>query len=214
MIAVYLSGFRDDFMNKHIWPCPPGDLIVKAAWLREKYLATFSYGEHVMHKLLDVSVTPHRIAAWSRWIAPHTLSLEEKASRQAVSDAEEVLIASKARRRFPEGVHEDLAVEYFGTMGTIKSRLIDSGSTWELSLLVVDPEYQRRGLATALVSHVLVEIDADSKKAYLEAMPAGYRMYQKLGWKEIELMEFDLQSIGVEESGKVWCMIRQGRAKS
>lgn len=214
MVSVNLAAFEDNFFNDHIWPRRPEYMPSTIAWLRERYLAGFLRDEEVTHKLVDTSVTPNRIAAWSRWIVPHTLSAEEKSRRQVLSDTEEALIASKKKTRFPEGVQEDLAIRFFGTLGEIQKRLIDPSQTWVLSLLAVDPAYQRRGLGTVVLKYMLEQVNASGNKAYLEAMPAGHGLYKKLGWEDVELMELDMSSIGVKESGKIICMVRPGVAES
>jgi ribosomal protein S18 acetylase RimI-like enzyme len=77
--------------------------------------------------------------------------------------------------------------------------------------LTVSPSYQRRGLGNLLLSHGLAWADAAGQKTYLEATAAGRPLYEKLGFREVDVMERDLGGeLGI---GRNWAMIREPRAK-
>jgi ribosomal protein S18 acetylase RimI-like enzyme len=77
--------------------------------------------------------------------------------------------------------------------------------------LTVSPSYQRRGVGNLLLSHGLAWADAAGQKTYLEATVAGRPLYEKLGFKEVDVMERDLGGeLGI---GRNWAMIREPIAK-
>jgi GNAT superfamily N-acetyltransferase len=74
--------------------------------------------------------------------------------------------------------------------------------------MATDPAYQRRGLASKLLKHVLEMADRDGKKAYIEATVAGYPVYERLGWKVVDLVEIDLSKWGGKGIGSNRIMLR------
>lgn len=61
---------------------------------------------------------------------------------------------------------------------------------WYLPLAGVDPVYQRRGLGSALLRHVLEQCDRDGLPAYLEATsPLNVRLYERHGFETIGVMQ-------------------------
>ncbi|KAI1348039.1 hypothetical protein F5Y01DRAFT_293341 [Xylaria sp. FL0043] len=70
----------------------------------------------------------------------------------------------------------------------------DSGGNgvYVLELLAVQPDHQRLGAGTALVSWGVEASDRSQVKAVVEGTPAGRRLYEKCGFSaEIEEMIFD-----------------------
>lgn len=75
-----------------------------------------------------------------------------------------------------------------------------------LCLLVVEPEWQRRGLGCLLLEHTLGEIDALGWEAWIEATPAGTGLYERLGWEVVDVVRTDLREwggTGVEEDAEM-----------
>ena len=58
-------------------------------------------------------------------------------------------------------------------------------SLLDLAAIAVDPEYQRRGIATLLMKQGLEWADADGLPTYLEATPEGALMYPKFGFEKV-----------------------------
>lgn len=61
----------------------------------------------------------------------------------------------------------------------------DDSNYWYCSGLSVDPDYQRRGLATILLKDILDRADADGVPTYLEATPEGSKLYPSVGFTKI-----------------------------
>jgi GNAT superfamily N-acetyltransferase len=66
----------------------------------------------------------------------------------------------------------------------------------DVQLLATDPAYQRRGLASKLLKQVLDLADREATKAYIEATLAGYPVYERLGYKVVDIVEVDLSKWG------------------
>lgn len=62
--------------------------------------------------------------------------------------------------------------------------------TLDLAALSVDPSYQRRGLATALVKAGLDRADVDNLPTYLEATPEGALLYPRVGFQKMAEHDF------------------------
>lgn len=72
------------------------------------------------------------------------------------------------------------------------------------------PEYQGRGYASALLKAGLEKIDAEGRKAFLEATPQGRPLYLKFGWRDVDKMAFDLKKYGFESHVQITtCMMRE-----
>ena len=68
---------------------------------------------------------------------------------------------------------------------TINSRYVDA---WHVMNVAVDPDYHRRGIATALLNHLFDLTAADERRGYtLEVRVSNHeaiRLYEKLGFVE------------------------------
>lgn len=71
----------------------------------------------------------------------------------------------------------------------------------ELILLATRPEFQGRGAGTALVKHGIAIAEEKKLPVWLEASPAGYPLYKKLGFKDVEHHDIDLRPYGVDSTG-------------
>lgn len=80
-----------------------------------------------------------------------------------------------------------------------------------LSLICTNPKYLRRGAAKAMIASMLDLADAQGIKAYLEATPAGKPIYEKLGFREVDSLEWDLGKLTNNLDGvyKLTIMIRE-----
>jgi GNAT superfamily N-acetyltransferase len=80
-------------------------------------------------------------------------------------------------------------------------------------LLVTDPAYQRKGLASKLLKHGLDLADAEDRQAYIEATRMGHPVYLKLGFRDVDSIEVDLRKWGGEGTGRNTIMLREPQPK-
>jgi Mg2+/citrate symporter len=59
-----------------------------------------------------------------------------------------------------------------------------------------------------LMRHVLDMADAEGRTTYIEATSAGYPLYLKLGFREIDAVVVDLSSWGAKKKGLNTIMLR------
>jgi GNAT superfamily N-acetyltransferase len=67
-----------------------------------------------------------------------------------------------------------------------------------LSLFFVHPDYQRQGIGTLLLKWGKEKADKSGAKTWLTSTPQAVPVYQKNGWKVIDLYEICLEKYGGE----------------
>jgi ribosomal protein S18 acetylase RimI-like enzyme len=82
-----------------------------------------------------------------------------------------------------------------------------------LLTLGTDPEYRRRGIATMMMDPVIKLADQEGRKIYIEATSDGRPLYQKYGFRDIDLITMDLRRWGGEGPEYIWVMMREPKAK-
>lgn len=76
----------------------------------------------------------------------------------------------------------------------------DYPEIWSLSTLAVDPDNQRHGIGQKLVEWGLEQASQDNVPVGLEASAKGIRLYEKLGFKAINEIEWE----GITIKAMIW----------
>jgi ribosomal protein S18 acetylase RimI-like enzyme len=80
-----------------------------------------------------------------------------------------------------------------------------------LETLTIDPSAQGLGIGSKMLDKGLeVAKDLGLTEAWLEASDAGYGLYLKYGWRDVEVFTIDFAKYGAEGSTKVTIMKREG----
>ncbi|KAI2624837.1 acyl-CoA N-acyltransferase [Hypoxylon sp. NC1633] len=110
----------------------------------------------------------------------------------------------------PEGSQPELCQGFFDKLGDMSEKH-DAKTMLGLSLLCTSTKYQRRGAAKALMLPMLHLADVQGLKVYLEATPHGKPLYERLGFREVDQLTFDLKEITgkSEEVYKITIMVRE-----
>ncbi|OJJ51042.1 hypothetical protein ASPZODRAFT_138164 [Penicilliopsis zonata CBS 506.65] len=77
-----------------------------------------------------------------------------------------------------------------------------------LQVLAVSPEHQRKGVGAALLREGLDHADQHGLTAWLEATEAGYPLYRRFGFKDVDEIAVDFTRFGHEGSNRTVCMLR------
>ena len=81
---------------------------------------------------------------------------------------------------------------------------------WYLELLAARPEWQGKGVGSALLRWGLERADEEGVEAYLEASPAGKGLYEKMGFREVGRLVVPSREEGGEDFVECF-MLRDAR---
>lgn len=78
---------------------------------------------------------------------------------------------------------------------------------------MVLPSWQGCGVGSAIIRWALEDLKLKTMPVYLTAQPDGHRLYQKLGWKDVETVDIDLSEYAGPNRGygmhRTVCMLRE-----
>jgi len=100
---------------------------------------------------------------------------------------------------------------FFSAIDEAKARILGNRAYVLLHLLATDPEYHGRGAGAMHLAWGTEEADRLGLDAYLESSAAGRRLYEKFGFKEVEMLGFDSRKWGSEERIDHAVMLRPKR---
>ncbi|TVY46115.1 hypothetical protein LSUB1_G000045 [Lachnellula subtilissima] len=213
MVATYLSAFEHDYLSKYCLPTSTITPEEKLRWLNARFLKLFSSPEVRAFKITDAN-NGNRQAAFSRWMFPYVFSEEEKRVREEdKKERERKRKEDGIDVKWPLGADLEVCDLKFGPMDSCRESSINAEETYVCGLLAVHQDYWRQGLGGMLLNQVIAMADAEGRRMWIEATPAGRPLYAKLGFKEVSLIEVDLSRWGGKEPGRNWCMVREPQKK-
>lgn len=120
LIKVQSSAFADDYFGNFTFPKTiPEDVMVK--WLRDRFTKMLSKPDTRFFKITEVS--SGKMAAWARWIFPHTFSEEEKLEREREK-------AKGKSSEWPQGANLEVCDAKFGGLERLKDKYVDPTDTY------------------------------------------------------------------------------------
>lgn len=143
-----------------------------------------------LHLKVVLKDDPKKIVGHASWLKPGQLKSQGTAanndSQQQTASADPVVDPPAAMdaevHRHILAAHEKKEKEIWG----------DDDNHWTLAGLSVDPDYQRKGIATALMKEGLDRADTDGVPACLNATPEGALFYPSVGFRKVgEISLFD-----------------------
>ncbi len=236
LTEVYIRAFQGSRMYQLLFPAQTCTTDSVRAWVRARFTKGLTQG-HAEVKLFKVTeAATGRLAALCNWGYPFSLTDEEKAARDAEKAREEkrwdeAERATGKSMRFPEGANNEACKEFYGALEAMREKYIRWDQDYskrpllvsfvlfsclffiECSLLGTDPDFQRRGLGSMLLGQVIALADLDGRRIYLEATAAGHPLYEKLSWRDVDLITVDLRKWGVDGTECNWVMMREPQAK-
>ena len=92
-----------------------------------------------------------------------------------------------------EQQHPSLTNRFYAKMNRTRNALMQAETYWFLKLLIIDPPYQRKGLGKILLNWGLDRAKIEASRAYLESSPMGKSLYERCGFKVVQIDRLDEQ---------------------
>ncbi|KAI1120808.1 hypothetical protein F5Y10DRAFT_282996 [Nemania abortiva] len=197
LVKVYYDAFVEDPDNTWWWP---RDRSAMFEWLRGRIQGKMA-DRNVRHFQV-VDREGGEVVAFARWDIPRGYEAmfgEWIGSGNDALDVSHAVIAegqhdtatSVAKTvATPRGADPELCRFFFAGLASL-SKKWNADKMLGLSLLCTSPKYYRRGAARALLLPMLAIADAAGLRSYLEATSAGRPVYEKLGFRVVEVQKFD-----------------------
>ncbi|KAI1468019.1 acyl-CoA N-acyltransferase [Daldinia caldariorum] len=223
---IYYDTFATDKRNAFWWPPNKEDMFT---WMKVRVLRKMD-DRRVRHfKVTDGKSGD--VVAFARWDIPEgyekafgewvgddgsavEVSQTVKTGENTPANSAPVEAVDPPTADYPKGSNPELCKVFFDAL-KVASEKYDADAMLGLSLLCTSPKYYRRGAAKALLEPMLAIADAHGLKSYLEATPNGKRVYEKLGFREVGRLNFDLKELTGEDYGDMYhitVMIREPRS--
>ncbi|KAI0881644.1 acyl-CoA N-acyltransferase [Annulohypoxylon maeteangense] len=206
LAEIYYCAFQVDRRNTFWWS---EDKEAMMTWMKRRIRKKMADRSTRHFKVTDVQ--SGEMVAFTRWDIP-------EGHETAFGAWEEDLPANSATPSaitppmidIPEGAQPELCLEFFNAL-SVMSEKQNAKEMLGLSLLCTSPNYHRRGAAKAMMLPMLALADTRGLKAYLEATPDGKPIYEKLGFREIDQLNFDLEKLTGTFEGiyKISIMVRE-----
>jgi predicted N-acetyltransferase YhbS len=110
-----------------------------------------------------------------------------------------------------------LADRYFGELVRVREETMGRTRPYALlANLVVKPTWQRQGTGRRLIEWGLEKIETAGLDCWLDASPYGKVLYERYGWQEVRILEFDVpaEDGSVNSVHRNFCMLRAGKLQS
>lgn len=220
MLRSYRDAFEHDPMR--IWGTGAIPDSVVQEWHEERFSRRFTAPEKspgVFH-YKAVETKSGMLAGFGRFAFPHEERRDEngkkKEKKPVMDDEADENGAEDFFSTLPEGANVAALKESFTKLSAAQKRHYNPTTDYAAELIVTDPKYQRRGIATMLCRHVLDMADKDGARTYVEATRMGEPVYERLGWKTVEVVTFGLDeergdgrtALEVRD-GVFWIMVRE-----
>ncbi|KAG4412111.1 hypothetical protein IFR04_014760 [Cadophora malorum] len=110
---------------------------------------------------------------------------------------------------FPPEGNPELGKWLFGEFARVMNEKMLGKKYVYMHILVIDPEFQRQGLGKQMLEWGLKLVDDEGLETYIDASPEGKGLYERLGWKTINVLDVDLNKWGgKDEISTAYSMIR------
>ncbi|KAI9644724.1 hypothetical protein NHQ30_006750 [Ciborinia camelliae] len=191
MVSVYTSAFETDAFRLSRFPSSQVPRSVFDPWLTGVFRKYLGAPHTQCVKIVENSTG--NMAGWTHWAEPHTLSAEEKEAKRVEDEREERERREKGEGKFPAGSTLHICEAKHAGWDRFREK-------WYRS----EDMYCR-----LLLTSITALADTHSKSCYLEASAAGYPLYAKCGFREVDVLEVELG--GDYGVGRNWAMVREPR---
>jgi GNAT superfamily N-acetyltransferase len=156
-------------------------------------------------KAIDTDLpASNQIVSTAKWQIYPRQRTDEELDRDAEEGGRENM--------FSEGANVEAMKAFFAELVEKRRERFGGEPYVLLSVLVVHPDHQRRGLGARQLQWGLDKADELGVQAYLESSPKGKGLYAKYGFKEEGGMKFDARTYGRAEDVPHTYMVRPAKA--
>ncbi|KAF3058211.1 putative gnat family protein [Daldinia childiae] len=195
---IYYDAFATDKRNAFWWPPNKKDMFT---WMKRRIRRkmddpSMGHSRRLRESLWGMGRNKDTTVDVSQIVTPGEVTGDNPPANSAPVEAINPPIAD-----YPKGSQPELCQVFFDAL-KVASDKHNADKMLGLSLLCTSPKYYRRGAAKALLLPMLTIADAHGLKSYLEATPNGKGVYEKLGFREIDRLTFNLKELtgGVRRS--------------
>ncbi|KAI1389380.1 acyl-CoA N-acyltransferase [Hypoxylon trugodes] len=234
---IYYDSFKTDKRNTFWWPVEKEPMV---AWMHRRN--SRKIGDSSMRHFKVTDVQSGEIAAFARWDIPEgyeaafgewpgenvsavdvsvLVQADESAGDAQQKPGEDVpvttapvdTITPPAVADYPEGADPEPCRVFFDALKKVSEKH-NADAMLGLSLLCTSPKYQKKGAAKALMLPMLAIADAHGLKTYLEATPNGKPVYERIGFREVDQLTFDIEKLTGKPEGIYYLSIMVREPKS
>jgi len=149
------------------------------------------------------------MVAFLRIVVPHLVTPKMKEEQTKVNAERKRKEEDGTDDTWPQGSNLEVCYAKFGGLDEKRQKHVDPETTYVAVLLATHPDYQRKGLASMLLRHAFEMADREGKKIYIEATDAGFPVYKRLGFVQIDEVVVDVSKWGGKELKRNRCMMRE-----
>lgn len=172
LFDVLNSAFQSSRLDSRVWPASDPESITGQTASIEKNLAEITVAE------TGAEGAARTILGWARWV---------RKDEPVASQPRHIVTPDD----FPPTGDQDLGVRFFQN-NVDKTRAIHGGRAhWFLSILVVRPTAQKKGVGTALMREGVARVDEDGWFCCVNGSAAGVPLYERFGFKTVEDTYFE-----------------------
>ena len=113
-----------------------------------------------------------------------------------------------------EGRQRDIALNFLNMNARLRQRIWEGRPYVLLNLLCIHQDFQRRGAGTALVEWGMEVARSLGLAIHLEASAAGYELYRKLGFKQVDVAIVKKEEWDGDHDRRYIAMVKEPEATS
>ena len=132
---------------------------------------------------------------------------------EEINDAFQKGWERKEKAPIVPGMRLDLERAYYEASFLSTLQVTKSKPYWELRILAIHPDHQKRGIGSALLRDGLERVirDQNSLPVFVISARQGKRLYESFGFHVVQELPLDARDYGGWSQSKHWCMIRPGQ---
>lgn len=172
--------------------CAPSDL-------HQRDLENYRYYFSAHHFTKITEVETGKTVAFCRWLSPASAATPPPTNAKKPEDS-------------CRGLNLELYRKLRGDLTSYRAKHWDNTKDYCIHTVAIHPSYQRKGLASRLLHHVLEQADRDNAKIYVDALADQRPFYSRFGFQDVDQFEIDLAPFGGSGVAAIKCTIRQPKA--